>query len=78
MPAVCDQEEMSKSELTLPTEYSPVALESVIPSRKSPKRSKQSSLGLEKRRQELEIGSIRVLYELEEKKRQLEDDLKML
>ncbi|KAG5895465.1 hypothetical protein JTB14_013380 [Gonioctena quinquepunctata] len=51
------------------------------------KRSKQSSVSLEKgkqaleiekRRQELEKESGRVQYELEEKKRQLEDDLKML
>ncbi|KAG5876918.1 hypothetical protein JTB14_021361 [Gonioctena quinquepunctata] len=51
------------------------------------KRSKQSSVSLEKwkqaleiekRRQELEKESRRIQYELEEKKRQLEDDLKML
>ncbi|KAG5880512.1 hypothetical protein JTB14_003971 [Gonioctena quinquepunctata] len=100
MQAVCDQEKMSKSELTLPTENPPVVLESEILSRKSTKyseelsstkgetkRSKQSSVSLEKRkqaleiekrRQELEKESRRVQYELEEKKRQLEDDLKML
>ncbi|KAG5875493.1 hypothetical protein JTB14_015105 [Gonioctena quinquepunctata] len=100
MQAVCDQEKISKSELTLPTENPPVVLESEILSRKSTKyseklsstkretkRSKQSSVSLEKgkqalkiekRRQELEKESRRIQYELEEKKRQLEDDLKML
>ncbi|KAG5874616.1 hypothetical protein JTB14_024074 [Gonioctena quinquepunctata] len=91
---------MSKSELTPPTENPPVVLESEILSRKSTKyseklsstkgetkRLKQSSGGLEKRKQALEIekrrqesekGSRRVQYELEKKERQLEDDLRIL
>ncbi|KAG5864623.1 hypothetical protein JTB14_001349 [Gonioctena quinquepunctata] len=61
MQAECDQEKISKSELTSPTKNHPVAIESGIPSRKSinhlkklssttggTKRSKQSSVGLKR------------------------------
>ncbi|KAG5896261.1 hypothetical protein JTB14_033558 [Gonioctena quinquepunctata] len=43
MQAVCDQEKMSKSELTLLTENPLVVLESEIPSRKTTKYSEKLS-----------------------------------
>ncbi|KAG5890135.1 hypothetical protein JTB14_027802 [Gonioctena quinquepunctata] len=86
MLAVCDQEKMSKSELTLPTENPPLVLESEILSRKSTKyseklsstkgetkRSKQSSVSLEKRKQALEIEKRR--QELEKESRRVQYEL---
>ncbi|KAG5874906.1 hypothetical protein JTB14_028476 [Gonioctena quinquepunctata] len=85
MQAVCDQEKMSKSELTLPTENPPVVLESELLSRKSTKyseklsstkgetkRSKQSSVSLENRKQALEIEKRRKELEKESRRVQYE------
>ncbi|KAG5878882.1 hypothetical protein JTB14_005773 [Gonioctena quinquepunctata] len=83
---VCDQEKISKSELTLPTENPPVVLESEILSRKSTKyseklsstkgetkRPKQSSVSLEKEKQALEIEKRQ--QELEKGSRRVQNEL---